>query len=142
MDELDEQYGESEGAAEADGDGATRIPLVLIVEDSAECQYLWERYLSMIQCRVASAYCGVDALELIRQERPAAIILDVMLPDVDGWHILRAIKKDRATQDVPVVMCSALDEREFGFLLGADEYLCKPVTCRMFLSALARVGVR
>ena len=97
--------------------------------------------MDKIKCRVASAHCGADALELIRRERPAAIILDVMLPDVNGWHILRAIRRDRDTRDVPVVMCSALDEREFGFLLGADEYLCKPVTCRMFLSALARVGV-
>ena len=64
-----------------------------------------------------------------------------MLPDMNGWHVLQKIKRDQATCDIPVLMCSALDEREFGFLMGADDYLCKPVTCRMFLSALARVGV-
>ena len=102
-----------DGSEDGDGD---RVPLVLIVDDSSDCQYLWKRYLSMIDCRTASAYCGADALELIRQERPAAIILDVMLPDVTGWHVLQTVKEDQAMWDIPVVMCSALDEREFGVL--------------------------
>jgi CheY-like chemotaxis protein len=141
MDGLDEPYEEGEDADGVNGDGAIGLPLVLIVEDSDECQYLWQRYLSTIACRVVSTLCGLEALDLIRCERPTVVVLDVMLPDVDGWQVLRRIKRDRATQDIPVVMCSALDERDFGFYLGADDYLCKPVTCRMFLSALKRAGV-
>jgi CheY-like chemotaxis protein len=124
-----------------DGDGA-QAPFVLIVEDNPDCQHLWERYLSTIKCRAVSTRCGLEALELIQHKRPAAIVLDVGLPDMDGWHVLGAIRGNPMTEDIPVVMCTALDERQFGFLMGADDYLRKPVTHRMFVSALARVGVR
>lgn len=119
-----------------------QAPVVLIVEDNLDCQCLWERYLSTIRCHTVFTRFGLEALDLARRKRPAAIILDVRLPDTSGWEVLRAIRGDQMTQDIPVVVCSALDGCEFGYLMGADEYLRKPVTYGVFLSALARAGVR
>jgi CheY-like chemotaxis protein len=121
--------------------GTDQALIILIVEDDPDCQQLWQRYLGTVGCPTMSTCYGLEALEWIQHKRPAAIVLDVTLPDVDGWYVLGAIREDPMTQDIPVVMCSALDERELGLSIGADDYLRKPVTCGVFLSALARIGV-
>jgi CheY-like chemotaxis protein len=75
----------------------------------------------------------------VGRELPAAVVLDIRLPDLNGWEVLSALKGDPSTVAVPVVVVSILDERGKGFALGADEYLVKPVSRDDVLSALARV---
>jgi len=116
-------------------------PTILAVDDDPDIHRLWERYLSAEGCRFVAAGGGLQALELVQQERPAAIVLDVTLPDIDGWQVLQALKSDVTTKDIPVVMCSGLEERGWSLAMGADGYMRKPVTRRVFRSALERVGV-
>ena len=116
-------------------------PVVLVVEDNADCQYLWQRYLSLTKCRVVATARGGDAVDLARNEKPAAVVLDVRLPDTDGWRVLQAMKSDQQTRDIPVVMCSALSEPEFSAAMGAHAYLRKPVGLNTFLSTMASVGI-
>lgn len=69
---------------------------------------------------------------------PSAIILDVILPGLDGWDVLRQLKTDQSLRDVPVVIVTVVDEREVGLALGAADYLVKPVDRRALLDCLAR----
>jgi CheY-like chemotaxis protein len=76
----------------------------------------------------------------VRNHRPAAVVLDIRLPGMDGWRVLEALKSDPATAAAPVVVVTMLDERPQGVALGADEYLVKPVGRDDVLAALRRVG--
>jgi CheY-like chemotaxis protein len=70
---------------------------------------------------------GREALRLARSLHPAAITLDVLMPGMDGWEVLRELKDDPETRDIPVIMVTMTDDRELGFALGATEFLTKPV---------------
>ena len=67
------------------------------------------------------------AEERARQIKPFAITLDVMMPGYDGWHVLRDLKNDGETRDIPVIICSIIEDQERGFSLGAADYLLKPI---------------
>jgi signal transduction histidine kinase/DNA-binding response OmpR family regulator len=114
-------------------------PLVVVIEDDRRSLGLLTLYLESAGLQVLGAGDGMAGLELVRRELPAAIVLDIRLPDLDGWKVLSALKADPSTVAVPVVVVSMLDERGKGFALGADEYLVKPVSREDVLSALARV---
>jgi DNA-binding response OmpR family regulator len=75
---------------------------------------------------------------LARTLRPRAVILDILLPRLDGWDLLTRLKEDPATADIPVVIVTMLDERGKGLALGAVEYLVKPVGREELLAALER----
>jgi len=77
--------------------------------------------------RVEVATDGKRGLELARQLRPAVITLDVMMPSMDGWAVLTALKADPATADIPVIMLTIVDDKQMGFALGAAEYFTKPI---------------
>ena len=87
---------------------------------------------------MAVARDGVEGLDLARRLRPRAVVLDILLPRVDGWDLLARLKADPATADSPVVVVSMLDERSKGLALGAVEYLVKPVGRQELIDALAR----
>ena len=70
---------------------------------------------------------ALAGLRLARQLRPVAITLDVMMPDMDGWSVLAALKADAALRDIPVIMLTIVDDPERGFTLGAADYATKPV---------------
>ena len=76
---------------------------------------------------VAEADGGREGLRLARELNPAAITLDITMPDLDGWTVLAAIKGDPTLADIPVILLTILDEKNRGFALGASEYLVKPV---------------
>jgi CheY-like chemotaxis protein/anti-sigma regulatory factor (Ser/Thr protein kinase) len=117
---------------------ATRV---VLVEDDRRSVELISAYLEGADVDVAVARDGHEGLELIRSLHPAAVVLDVRLPRVDGWEVLRTIKADPATSSTPVVVVSVLDERSKGMALGAAEYLVKPVAREDLLHALAKVHV-
>jgi len=90
---------------------------------------------------MVSTRLGIDALAFAQQTQPAVIVLDVAFPGTASWDMLKALKADRATRDIPVVMCSGLEQEARGLEAGAEVCLSKPVMYYDFLTALADAGV-
>jgi signal transduction histidine kinase/DNA-binding response OmpR family regulator len=116
-------------------------PLVVAIEDDRPSLELLTLYLEGAGVEVVGARDGPSGLETVRRRHPAAVVLDIRLPEMDGWEVLTALKADPVTAEIPVVVVSMLDERGMGFALGAAEYLVKPVSREHVLAALSRVGV-
>ncbi|HYH09307.1 MAG TPA: response regulator [Thermoanaerobaculia bacterium] len=100
---------------------------VLVIDDDPLQRDLMQRYLQKEGFTVRTATGGAQGLRLARMLRPAAITLDVMMPDMDGWSVLSALKGDVALRDVPVIMLTMVDDPVRGFTLGASDYATKPV---------------
>jgi CheY-like chemotaxis protein len=114
---------------------------VLVIEDDPSALRLLRQYLEPAGYQVAVATTGESGLALARQRVPAAVILDVLLPTIDGWEVLRRLKADPDLQDVPVVIVTIVDDREVGLALGAVDYLVKPIQRQGLLACLARHGI-
>jgi two-component system alkaline phosphatase synthesis response regulator PhoP len=102
---------------------------ILVVEDEQDLQKVLEYNLKQAGHEPIAAMRGRDALELVRARRPDAVLLDLMLPDLPGTEVCRALKADPATRSIPVIMLTAKGEeidRVVGFELGADDYVVKP----------------
>ncbi|HEY9420200.1 MAG TPA: response regulator [Thermoanaerobaculia bacterium] len=108
------------------GDGRGNL-LVLIVEDDPDASALLSQTVASAGYLYRVAPSGSVGLELARELQPAAITLDVMMPGMDGWRVLQALKADPRTQEIPVIVCSIVDNRALGYRLGAAAYLLKPV---------------
>ncbi len=113
--------------------------LVLVVDDDPAARDLLRRYLGRGGYRVETAANGEDALRLARELSPDAITLDVLMPQMDGWAVLSALKEDPALESIPVSMLSIVDDRRIGFSLGASEFLTKPIDRDKLLEVLARL---
>ena len=124
-----------------DGDRAQQTSEVVVIEDDRASLDLFTAYLSQADLEVTTARDGQSGLEAVRRVRPAAVLLDIRLPGIDGWAVLKALKSDLETQGIPVVVVSIVDERPRGAALGAAAYLVKPVSHDDLLSALSAVGV-
>ena len=110
---------------------------MLVVDDDATVRSLLAKTLEKEGYRVISAGNGVEALALAREHRPQAITLDVMMPQMDGWGALKALKADAELRDIPVIMVSVLNERGLAIPLGAADFVTKPVD-RQRLTAILR----
>jgi PAS domain S-box-containing protein len=102
-------------------------PTVLVVDDDPSVREFMERFLERQGYRVIAAADGIEALARAREHHPAAITLDVMMPHVDGWTVLAAIKGDPTLADIPVILVTIVDEKQRGYSLGATDYMVKPV---------------
>ncbi len=102
-------------------------PLILVVDDDATVREIVTRHLERAGFAVVAARGGQEGLRLARELRPAAVTLDIMMPDLDGWTVLAAIKGDPALASIPVVLMSMVDQKNRGYALGAADYLVKPV---------------
>jgi signal transduction histidine kinase len=122
-------------------EGGGGRPVVLIADDDARSAELLAAYLDGSPVEVRSVQDGEQALEAARREPPAALLLDIRLPTIDGWAVLRAMKADPATAHVPVVLVTVVDEPRRGLALGASGYLVKPVTREDLHDVLRGVGV-
>jgi signal transduction histidine kinase/CheY-like chemotaxis protein len=111
---------------------------VLVVDDDPNALDLIGRTLQGAGMRVVTAGDGAEALRLARSLLPAAITLDVIMPDMDGWEVLRQLKADPATRNIPVVMVTMTDDRAVGYALGATEFLTKPVQRSQLVQLLDR----
>jgi CheY-like chemotaxis protein len=100
---------------------------VLVIDDDATVRDLMERFLDKEGFRVVTAAGGQEGLRLAKDLRPDAITLDVMMPAMDGWAVLSALKSDPELSDIPVIMLTILDARNMGYALGASDYLNKPI---------------
>jgi DNA-binding response OmpR family regulator len=119
------------------GDG----PLVMVVEDNDGAALLLSTNLSRAGYRVEIVKNGKSVVERALALRPSAITLDVMLPDTDGWEVLRALKAEPATSDIPVLVISVLDDRALGLAMGADDYMVKPIQRDNLLRFIERHGL-
>ena len=99
-----------------------------------------DRVLDGLGVQVVHARDGEEGLELIRALGPAAVVLDIRMPGLDGWQVLTQVREDEATRAVPVIIVSILDEKTRGMTLGAADYLVKPVGREELVGALRRVG--
>jgi len=113
-------------------------PLVLVVEDDPRTLDLLRFSLSKEGFRVEEALDGEEALAKARALQPFLITLDILLPKKDGWEVLRELKEDGATRDIPVVIVSIVDEPRRGFSLGAADYILKPFDREDLLRRLGR----
>lgn len=100
---------------------------ILVVDDDPMVHDLMRRFLVKEGFWVEIAANGETGLELARQLHPAAITLDVMMPGLDGWAVLTALKADPTLADIPVIMLTIVDDKNLGYALGATDYLTKPV---------------
>ncbi len=107
--------------------GSHEVPLILVVDDDPTVREVVGRYLEREGFTFAEADGGREGLRLARELSPAAITLDITMPDLDGWTVLAAIKGDPELADIPVILLTIIDEKNRGFALGASEYLVKPV---------------
>ena len=111
---------------------------ILIIDDDPEACEIIERYLIKDGYSVVTATSGEQGLRLAHEMQPAAITLDVMMPDMDGWSVLRALKADPVLCKIPVIMLTMIDDRTRGYSLGAVDYLTKPVNREHLHKALSR----
>ncbi len=116
-------------------DGSTHV---LVIDDDAAVRDLMARFLGKEGFRVATAAGGEEGLRLARELQPDVITLDVLMPGMDGWSVLAALKADAALADIPVVMLTMLDDRNLGYALGAADYLTKPLDRERLVSVLGR----
>ncbi len=118
--------------------GSAPVGDILVIEDDPSAVRLLREYLEGAGFRVRIAATGETGIRSARNERPAAIVLDVLLPGMDGWEVLRRLKADTELQDVPVVIVTVVEEREVGLALGAVDYLVKPINREALLGCLTR----
>jgi GAF domain-containing protein/CheY-like chemotaxis protein/HAMP domain-containing protein len=109
---------------------------VLVIDDDETVRDLMERFLVKEGFSVVTAANGIEGLKRARETRPAAITLDVMMPDLDGWTVLAALKGDPALADIPVILVTIVDEKARGFALGATDYMVKPIDRERLASVL------
>jgi len=108
---------------------------VLAIDDNPEAIDIIRKYLGR-DYKVVGFLSGEGAVEKAKEIKPMAITLDIMMPKKDGWQVLRELKKDPETQDIPVIILSIVDNKRLGFSLGAAEYIVKPVEKQVLLRKL------
>ncbi len=114
--------------------------IILAIDDDPNARELLRENLGEAGFSVVGAVDGEDGLRKARELRPFAITLDIMMPGMDGWQVLRELKADPVTTDIPIIMLSIVDQADRGYRLGAFDYLLKPFDRDRILATLARIG--
>jgi CheY-like chemotaxis protein len=127
-------------AAPAPGpSGAT--PVVLVIDDDPTVHDLMGRMLEKDGFHVLTAANGPEGVRLAKSARPVVITLDVLMPGMDGWAVLKALKSDPDTAPIPVIMLSIIEQKNLGYALGAVDYLPKPIDRQVLLTSVRRHAV-
>ena len=111
----------------SDGRRSPTADCILVIDDDATARELIADHLKAEGFSVVTAAGGVEGLKRAKELRPTAITLDVMMPDLDGWSVLAALRQDPELADIPVIMVTIVDEHRRGIALGAAGYLTKPI---------------
>jgi PAS domain S-box-containing protein len=117
--------------------GEASREVVLVIDDDPTARELITTHLREQGFAVQTASRGIDGLKLARDLHPAAITLDILMPDIDGWTVLAALKGDPALADIPVIIVTIVDEQRRGITLGAAAYLTKPIDRRRLLGIMS-----
>ena len=112
-------------------------PLVLVIDDDPAVGDLMKRLGTREGFDVTVARTGAEGLQLLSERRPEILILDVVLPDMDGWKALAAIRADASLARMPVVVVTVVDDRNRGLSLGATDYFVKPIDLERMAAILA-----
>ena len=131
------RIGERPPATSAEADIDTRT-VILVIDDDETARDLMNRHLAREGFRIIMASNGEEGLDLARRYRPAVITLDVMMPGMDGWAVLRSLKDDPLLRDIPVIMVTIVNEKNMGYALGAAEHVNKPIDRDQLLGVLSR----
>jgi PAS domain S-box-containing protein len=114
--------------------------VILAIDDDPQVIGLYERYLHPQGYQVIPLTDPSRALERVKQLKPFAITLDIMMPGIDGWTVLDTLKADPETRNIPVIVCSIIEDLEKGFHLGAADYLVKPILEDDLVNSLDRLN--
>ena len=136
--EVREPEAESAAASESSAAPNMEGTPVLVVDDDADTRQVLKRFLNRKGLPVECASSGEEGLRLARELHPMAIILDVMMPGMDGWAVLSTLKSEEEVKDIPVVMLTIVDDKNLGYALGATDYLIKPVDRGRLIEILAK----
>ena len=117
------------------------IHTVLVIDDNQGLVDLVARYLPPHSCHVATATSGERGLELAHELTPSVILLDIMMPTMDGWEVLQALQNNPKTRPIPVIICSVFNDPDLAFSLGAKQFLSKPICRENVLTALHELGI-
>jgi signal transduction histidine kinase/DNA-binding response OmpR family regulator len=120
---------------------AARTGRVLVIDDDESTRKLLRFELEPFGLTVLEAADGREGLAIAARQKPDAVVLDVVMPRMDGWGTLRALKDSPATRSIPVLVHSVVNNRAFGFSFGAFDHLVKPVSRETMVAALRRAGV-
>jgi len=112
---------------------------VLAIDDNPDILQLLQRYVSGTRYQVIGAQEVGRAFELLESRAPRIIVLDVMMPRMDGWELLRKLRGHSAARRLPIVVCTIMNQPELAYALGANAFLRKPVTQAAFLEILDRL---
>lgn len=115
---------------------------VLVVDDNTDLVHFYRRFVQGTRYNIITLDEGRRTLKEIEQLSPDVIVLDAMLPDVDGWELLAHLRANPATRSIPIILCSVVREEELALVLGATLYLPKPVRRQQFLQALDQASDR
>jgi CheY-like chemotaxis protein len=115
---------------------------VVVIDDDPAVLELMERFLTKEGFAVRTASNGRDGLELARTLQPVAITTDVMMPGMDGWSVITALKVDPATAHIPIILVTITDSREMGLALGVHDFLAKPVDWDRLGQTLGRLRLQ
>ncbi|HNC07350.1 MAG TPA: GAF domain-containing protein [Anaerolineales bacterium] len=114
--------------------------VILTVDDDSQVIGLYERYLQPQGYQIIPLTDPARAVERAKELKPFAITLDIMMPGVDGWTVLDSLKADSETRNIPVIICSIIEDFERGFNLGASDYLVKPILEEDLVNSLDRIN--
>ena len=115
--------------------------LVLVIEDDPRSREILSHHIEHAGFKVACTADGSQALQMAKESKPQAITLDILLPEKDGWEVLKQLKSDPATRDIPVFVISITEDRDLGLSLGAKEFFFKPVDGAKLIGALQALGL-
>lgn len=123
-----------------EGESVTGDKIVLAIDDDIQVISLYERYLHPQGYQVVPLTDASQAVERVKKLKPFAITLDIMMPGIEGWTVLDALKSDPETRHYPVIICSIIEDLEKGFNLGASDYLVKPILEEDIVNALDKLN--
>lgn len=115
---------------------------VLVVDDNRDLVHFYRRYVENTRYTIWHTGQGREVFDLVARKHPDVIVLDVMLPDIDGWEVLTRLHENPATRNLPVIVCSVVRQQELALALGATAYLAKPVRRQDLIQALDQVSAQ
>jgi len=113
---------------------------ILVIDDDPTIHDLMKRFLTKQGFQVRTANSGLEGLRLAKELQPEAITLDVMMPGMDGWAVLAALKADPETAHIPAIVMTIVDDQNLGYALGAADYILKPINRNQLMSVLQKYG--